>query len=172
MMVWTVGYGVAVMSGNDWLQYIHFLFEKTKDPAFDQEEQAEAILEFFDAIDGLAENTTADPEDRWFACDLQANIAALARTLTGTAIVLLSEIARTESGGSEKRSEAQRYLKHVAERLRQQGSDISKWVDPGPRKIHAASAPSKPGSSIFCFQDCPELGDCCRVGFDLLPIEP
>ena len=148
MVLWTVGYGVAVMSGNDRLQHVHFLFGRTKDPALTQEEQADAIVEFFDAIDRLAEDTTADPEDRWFACDLQANIAACARRLTGTAIVLLSEVVRTEIRGSEERSEAQHYLKQVAEKLWEQGSDISKWADPGPWKVCAASAPSNPGQFV------------------------
>jgi hypothetical protein len=119
------------MSGNDWLAYIYLLSKKCSDPAESEEERSRAAVDFLAAIGGLADDPAADPEDRWIACELQAITAAHARLHTGEVITVLSRIVGSDSADPEERAEAKRYLQHVAERLREQGSDISKWVDPG-----------------------------------------
>jgi hypothetical protein len=118
------------MSGNDWLAYIYFLSKKCSDPAESHEDRSQAAVDFLAAIDGLADDPAADPDDRWIACELQAIAAAHARLHTGEVITVLSGIVGSDAADPEDQVEAKRYLKHIAERLREQGNDISTWVDP------------------------------------------
>jgi hypothetical protein len=78
------------------------------------------------AIGNLADDPAADPEDRWIARELQEVAAAHARLGTGQVVNVLSGIVGSESTDPEEREEAKRYLRHVAERLREQESDSSK----------------------------------------------
>jgi sugar phosphate isomerase/epimerase len=114
------------MSGNDWLAYIYFLSKKCSDPAESEEERSQASVDFLAAIGNGADDPAADPEDRWIARELQGVAAAHARLGAVQVITVLSGIVGSDSADPEEREEAKRYLKHVAERLREQESDNSK----------------------------------------------
>ena len=107
------------MSGNDWLAYIYFLSKKCSDPSESEKGRSQAAVDFLAAIGGLANDPAADPEDRWIARELQAVAAAHARLHTGEIITVLSKIVGSDSADPEERAETERYLKHVAERLRE-----------------------------------------------------
>jgi hypothetical protein len=111
------------MSGNDWLAYIYFLSKKCSDPSESEEGRSQAGVDFLAAISGLADDPAADPEDRWIARELQAVAAAHARLHTalhaGEIITVLSRIVGSDSADPAERTEVKRYLKHVAERLRE-----------------------------------------------------
>jgi hypothetical protein len=102
-----------------------FSQQKMLGPAESEEERSQASVDFLAAIGNLADDPAADPEDRWIAHELQRVAAAHARQGTGQVITVLSEIVGSDSADPVEREEAKRYLKHVAERLREQGSDNS-----------------------------------------------
>ena len=131
----TVPKGHDRMSTNDRLPYIAFLMRKTSDPAISKDDQLEAVFDLIEAVDALIGDTTADPEDLWIACELQSLVASYARQHTGTAIAVLSEIAGSEDADPEDRAKARQMLKHAAQTLREQGTDISKWADPGTSRL-------------------------------------
>ena len=123
------------MSINDQLPYIAFLMRKSSDPAVSKDDQLQAVFDLIEAVEVLTEDTIADPEDLWIACELQAVAASHARQHTGTAIAVLSEIAGSEDADLENRAMARQMLEHAAKALREQGTDISKWVDPGMSRL-------------------------------------
>jgi hypothetical protein len=114
-----------------WLPYLAYLMQRTTDPAVSKDDQLQAIFDYFEAVDALAEDTLADPEDRWLACEIQAMASSHARHNTGAVLAALSKFAADQTKEPEDRAEARALLKHAAETLKKRGADISKWVDPG-----------------------------------------
>src|SRR5271168_1574024 len=119
------------MSTNDPLPYIAFLMRKSSDPAISKDDQLRAVFDLIEAVEVLIEDTIANPGDLCIACELQAVVASHARQHTGTAIAALSEIAGSEDVDPEDRAKARQMLKNAAQTLRERGTDISKWADPG-----------------------------------------
>ena len=117
------------MSGHDWLKHIGFLVNRISE-AEDDDDKLQRIEDCFVAINALAAETTANPEDRKIACELQATLSSYVRPHIGAAIAALAKIAHSDAAEPEERDEARKYLKQVTERLREQGSDISQWVKP------------------------------------------
>jgi hypothetical protein len=122
-------YWEGSMSGHDWLSYIGFLANRISESE-DADDKLQGIEDCFVAINALAADTTASPEDRRIACELQATLSSHARPHIGAAIAALAKIANSDAVEPEERDEARKYLKHVTERLREQGSDIGQWVQP------------------------------------------
>jgi hypothetical protein len=122
------------MSGHDWLMYIGFLADRISESE-DADDKLQGIEDCLAAINALAADTTASPEDRGIACELQAALSSYARPHIGVAIAALAKIANSDATEPEERDEARKYLKQVTERLREQGSDISQWVNPGTNRL-------------------------------------
>ncbi|HVE21568.1 MAG TPA: hypothetical protein VNC39_06290, partial [Acidocella sp.] len=126
--------GDGSMIGRDWLGYIGFLTNRISE-AEDADDKLQDIEDCFAAINTLAADTTASPEDRKTACELQAALSSHVRPHIGAAIAALAKIANSDVAEPEERDEARKYLKHVTERLREQGSDISQWVKPETNRL-------------------------------------
>lgn len=128
------GYSFS-MSEHDPMTSLIGLMDKALEPDQNPDDQVKHVVNLFDAIDALVVDITVPAEDRAFAIRLKANIVAHAQTATGTAIAALSQIASSETTPPETRAVAKRTLQNVAVQLREQGGDISQWVDPGTSRL-------------------------------------
>ncbi len=122
------------MSTSDRLPYIAFLVRKSSDPTVSRDDQLEAVFDLIEAVDSFTEDT-AEPEDLWIACELQAVAALHARQHMGTALAALSEIAGSEDIDPEDRTKARQMLRLAAQTLSERGTDISKWAAPETSRL-------------------------------------
>jgi hypothetical protein len=115
--------------------YIVVLMDRTKNRTISEDEQGQACLDFFDAVDALANDSLADVEERKIALELQAQISAYTRLHQASLISVLTRMSNSETKTHEERKEAKKLLKHLADHLHERGTDISQWVESGSKRL-------------------------------------
>jgi len=118
------------MTESSWRQQIAEIlqeFEKAKSNG-DQQGQIAYFWTYVTALEVLAEDAAAPPEDRKFAQDYLQNLKACSVMAQGSAIAELARQANSETNLPAERQEARKALSEAASRLSAEGKDISHWI--------------------------------------------
>jgi hypothetical protein len=119
------------MTDPRWLEAVAFIDAATASDEPSAERTLELIKAYFQTIENIAADALASDDDRDIVRQILDEIRVRCRMLTGKAISVLAEVTSV-STDPRVRDEAARVLHEISERMREQGHDISQWVEPPP----------------------------------------